>query len=79
VSDYVAGRLQEVLAHAGETDVHVAIADERVVLTGNVATDERHAEVLELAHRTAEGHEVVDGITVLHVPEPSADGQEAIS
>ena len=79
MTDYVAGRLQEVLAHAGETDVHVAVTGTRLVLTGNVATPARHDEVLALARTTADGHEVVDSITVLRTPEPSADGQEAIS
>ena len=81
MSDYVAGRLQEALAHAGETDVHVALAGDRLVLSGNVATRARHDEVLDLARRNAEGHDVVDSITVLRTPEPApgADGQEPIS
>ena len=79
MSAYVAGRLQEALAHAGETDVHVTITDGQVVLRGNVATVQRHHEVLEVARRTAEGHDVVDGITVLRTPEPDTGGQEAIS
>jgi hypothetical protein len=79
MSDYVAGRLQEALAHAGETDVHVAVSGARLVLTGNVATAGRRDEVLALARDAAEGHEVVDSITVLRTPEPDADGQEAIS
>jgi Flp pilus assembly secretin CpaC len=79
MTDYIAGRLQEALAHAGETDVHVTISGDRVVLSGNVATDQRHREVIALARRTADGHEIVDGVTVLRTPEPDAAGQEAIS
>ena len=79
MTDYVAGRLQEELAHAGETDVHVTVSGERVVLTGNVATPQRHDEVLALARRIAAGHDVVDSITVLRTPEPDGAGQEAIS
>lgn len=79
MTGYVAGRVQEALAHAGETDVHVTVTGTRLVLTGNVATAGRHDEVLALARATAEGHDVVDSITVLRTPEPSADGQEAIS
>ena len=79
MTEYVAGRLQEALAHAGETDVHVTISGDRVVLSGNVATDQRHDEVVALARRTADGHDVVDNVAVLRTPEPDAGGQEAIS
>jgi len=79
VTAHVAGRVQEALAHAGETDVHVAMSGERIVLTGNVATASRRDEAVECARATADGLDVVDSITVLRTPEPDADGQEAIS
>jgi hypothetical protein len=47
--DYVAGHLEEALTHAGETDVHVLIDGERVVITGTVATEARREAVAELA------------------------------
>jgi hypothetical protein len=47
--DYVAGHLEEALTHAGETDVHVQIDGERVVITGTVATDARRIAVGVLA------------------------------
>ena len=58
--------------------MHVAVNGAQVVLTGNVATSSRHDEVLELARRTLDGHDVVDSITVLRMPEPDGDGREAI-
>ena len=78
MTDYVAGRREEAFAHAGETDVHVTVDGSRVVLSGNVATSARHDEVLALARRSAEGHEVVDSITVLRTPEPDPERREAI-
>ena len=47
--EYVAGHLEEALTHAGETDVHVQIDGERVVITGTVATDARRVAGGELA------------------------------
>jgi hypothetical protein len=49
MSDYVAGHLEEALAHAGETDVRVLVDDDRVVISGTVATEERRVAVAELA------------------------------
>lgn len=76
---YVAGRVQEALAHVGETDVHVTVSGTQLVVTGNVAVGERRAAVLEVVREHAGGLDVVDRVTVLHPAEPLADGQEAIS
>jgi hypothetical protein len=46
--EYVAGHLQEALAHSGETDVHVRVGDGRVLVTGTVATAARHEAVVDL-------------------------------
>ena len=79
MSEYVAGRVEEALAHAGETDVHVTVAGSRLVLTGNVATAARHAEVVTLVQAEAEGFELSDEVNVLRLPEPDLDGREAIA
>jgi len=76
---YVTGRVQEALAHVGETDVQVTIDGARLVVTGNVAVDERRHAVLEVVREHADGLDVVDRVQVLAPAEPLADGQEAIS
>ena len=52
--EYVAGHLEEELAHAGETDVHVHIEEGRVVISGTVATEARRVAVAELASAVTE-------------------------
>jgi len=76
--DYVAGRVQEALAHAGETDVHVAVDGSSLVLSGNVATAERHAQVVSLVTAEADGFALRDEVTVLRLPEPDLDRRETI-
>ena len=76
---YVAGRVQEALAHVGETDVHVAVTGSRLVVTGNVTVDDRRRMVLDVVRDHADGFDVVDQVTVLQPAEPRAEGREAIS
>ena len=78
-TDYVAGRVEEALAHVGETDVHVSLVDGALSLSGNVATAARHAEVLEVVHGAAEGLEVRDGVCVVRAVEPDGAVEEAIT
>jgi osmotically-inducible protein OsmY len=47
--EYVVGHLQEALAHSGETDVHVRVANGRVFVTGTVATEARRDTVTRIA------------------------------
>jgi Flp pilus assembly secretin CpaC len=71
-SEYLAGHLEEALAKTGETDVHVAVVGERVVVTGTVATELRR-DVVDLIAREVVGHlEVHNGLTVLHCAEPDS-------
>jgi len=77
-NEYLTGRVQEALAHVGETDVHVAMDGDALVLTGNVATAERHAEVVTLVATEAGDVTVTDRVNVVRAPEPDGHGQEAI-
>jgi hypothetical protein len=77
-SDYVTGHVQEALAHAGETDVRVAVRPSELVLTGTVTTDERHRAVLSIASEHGDGLAVRDEIDVLQPSTPS-DEREVLS
>jgi hypothetical protein len=77
VTDYVAGHVQEALAHAGETDVHARSESGRLLLTGTVATDVRRVAAVAIADRLAAGLAVRDEITVLRQREP--DDEELLS
>jgi osmotically-inducible protein OsmY len=72
-TDYVAGHVQEALAHNGETDVHVRADGRRLLLTGTVATDARRDTSARIASSLAEGLEVRNDITVLHCEAPGDD------
>jgi osmotically-inducible protein OsmY len=76
--DYLTGHLEEALAHAGETDVHVRMASGRVVLTGTVTTEQRRDEITAIAAAMGDAEtgdiEVVNEVTVLRCREP--DEQE---
>lgn len=77
MTDYVAGHVQEALAHTGETDVHVRAEAGRLLLTGTVTTDARRAAAAALATSRCEGLDVRDEITVLRQREP--DDEEVLS
>jgi hypothetical protein len=68
--DYVAGHVEEALAQTGETDVHVRVDGGALLVTGTVATRERHDAVVAIASRMTE-LTVRDEVTVLHCEEPT--------
>lgn len=70
--DYVVGHVRDALAHDGETDVQAAVVNGRLVLTGNVMTPARRDLVTRMASAAADGMEVVNELTVLDQPHPSA-------
>lgn len=70
MTEYVAGHVQEGLAHAGETDVHVRVESGRLLLTGTVATDVRRDAAAAIATRLAEGLEVRNEISIVRQGEP---------
>jgi len=76
---YVAGRVQEALAHVGETDVHPAVDGGRLVLTGTVTTSERLGVVAALAHEHGDGMDVANEVTVLDCREPDGAAEETLS
>lgn len=73
---YVDGHLEEALARAGETDVHVHVTSEGVVLTGTVTTEQRRTAVTGIAAAHAGDLAVFNQLTVLHCVEP--DGEEVL-
>lgn len=73
---YVAGHVEEALAHSGETDVHVAVANGCLVLTGHVTTTARHDALTRIATDLAEGLPVRNEVEVLQPAEP--DAEEAV-
>ena len=74
---YLVGRLEEALAHEGETDVHVSVTGDRVLMTGTVSTDARLETVDGIAREVADGLTVQNHVTVMHCREP--DDQERLS
>ena len=74
--EYVVGHLQEALAHAGETDVHVRVTGGRVLVTGTVATAARRVTVSEIASSVTD-LEVHNEVVVLHCDAPS--GREELT
>lgn len=75
--DYVAGHVQEALAHAGETDVHVRSEPGRLLLTGTVTTEERREAAGRVAASLSEGLPLRNEITVLRQGAP--DDEELLS
>ena len=71
--DYLAGHVQEALAHVGETDVHVRSESGRLLLTGTVTTDLRREAAGRVASRLCEDLELRNEITVLRQREPDDD------
>jgi hypothetical protein len=78
VTEYVAGRVEEALAHVGETDVHPSVDGDRLLLTGTVTTDERLRAVGDIAREHAEGLDVANEVTVLDCDEPASDLEETL-
>lgn len=75
--DYVVGHLQEALAHSGETDVQVRLTAERLVITGNVATEQRRDAITTIARDVVGDIEIRNEVTVVRQREP--DGEEQLS
>ena len=69
-ASYVVGHVEEALAHAGETDVHVRVAPGRLVLTGNVPTVERRDAIGAIAATVGDELEVHNEVTVVPLAEP---------
>ena len=69
--DYVVGHVRDALTREGETDVQAAVVAGRLVLTGNVATEERRRAVGVLAGEASDGLEVVNELTVVATDAPA--------
>lgn len=69
--DYVVGHVRDALAHEGETDVQAAVVAGRLVLTGNVATEERRQAVSAIAGAASDGLDVVNELTVVTAAAPA--------
>jgi hypothetical protein len=69
-TEYVVARIQEALIlddRLAEQGLDVVAVNERIVVRGKIATDERRAAALELVRRLAGGREIVDDVDVLPV------------
>jgi len=69
---YLVERVRECLIHdpeIGELDVHVAIDGNRVVITGNVSTEQRREAVVRAVHGCLPDHEIRNDTTVSDYPE----------
>ena len=71
-SDYVVGHLEEALAQAGETDVHVSLERGQLRITGNVTTERRRDAISAIASNLAEDVDVRNEVTVLSPRQPNS-------
>jgi osmotically-inducible protein OsmY len=70
--EYMAEHVREAIAQEprlGELHVHVAVVGRRVVLTGDVATEERRKVVGEVVRRLLPSWDVANQTTVVPLPE----------
>ena len=78
-SEYVAAHVQEALARdprVNEPELGVTVVKGRVVINGNVPTDERRRAVTEVVHECCPDLGVENRTTVGHFPQ--ADGMETV-
>jgi osmotically-inducible protein OsmY len=77
---YLTERIREVLAHdprVAELGIAVSVAGDQVLVTGNVATDERRQAVEEVVTPMLGDLVLRNGITVSSLRE--GDGEEVVS
>ena len=55
--------------HVGELDLHVIVDGTRVVVSGNVSTQDRHDAVTAVLERLMPGHDLRNETTVTAYPE----------
>lgn len=72
-NEYVAGHLEEALAQTGETDVHVQHQGDRLLITGNVATEVRRDAITAIADRLVAGLVVHNEVNVVRQHEPGGE------
>ena len=78
--EYLVGRIEDGLAHEPrlhELAVRVEMAGDDVLLTGEVATEERRRRVEAVARELAPGHGVRNETTVVEAPPPG--GMERVA
>jgi len=78
-SEYVAAHVQEALARdprVNEPELGVTVVKGRVVINGNVPTDERRKAVTEVVRECCPDLDVENRTTVGHFPQ--ADGMETV-
>lgn len=71
--EYLAERIRDVLAQdprVGELDIHVSIAAQRVLVTGNVATRERQEAVGTVLGELGLEMEIHNATSVMEFAEP---------
>jgi osmotically-inducible protein OsmY len=78
-SEYVAAHVQEALARdprVNEPELGVTVVKGRVVINGNVPTDERRRAVTEVVHECCPDLEVQNQTTVARFPD--VEGMETV-
>lgn len=78
--DYIVRHVRDALAgdpRALELGVEVAVAGDRLILSGTVATPAQRRSIVEVAAEVAPGHRVVDELAV--VPHDEAGDTEELS
>jgi len=69
---YLIGRVREALAHdhrVNEMDIEVAVAGDRVFVTGSVPTEERQQAITTVVGEVLPEHEIHNQVTVVAVSE----------
>lgn len=73
---YVAEHIKDELLRdpqVGELDLHVVVDGHRVVVSGNVSTQERHDAITRTLKEQLPDHDVRNETTVAAYPEPAED------
>lgn len=78
VPEYVVGHVKQALAEEagmGELDLEVAVRDDRVFISGEVATEERRRAITDLLETMLPDYEIHNQVAVTDVegPRPAED------
>lgn len=72
--EYVVGHVKQALAEEagmGELDIEVAVRDDRVFISGEVATEERRDAITDLLEGMLPDYEIHNQVSVTEVEGPS--------
>jgi osmotically-inducible protein OsmY len=78
--DYLPEHIREQLIHdprVAEQDLKVQLQEQRLLVGGQVATDQIKERITEVARELLPGYEIVNEVAVVSASEP--DGEEPVS